>query len=512
VRPHAAARRAAWLGSLSLIVACEGDPALDRVGSSGFFSPPELDFGERPVGGDFELTTILRNTSGASMTVVGTQGSDFVKARRRNGQSVSNLELRPGSSEELTIRFTPTAAGNYDTTMVVQLLDKAIELPVTASARQFQPATPSLSPSSVSFTDIEIGRDVVQRVTVTNDGDLPGSVTAIGPAKAPFQITAIGGSPLSTTLPPLDPGESLDVELHYQPQATAFAEDAITFWMGTESAMLNANGTGNVPGVLSCNVSQIAFDDVARGASESRRVECQVNGGRYELAAIRFAPGTSNVFRVPSVPAGLDGNRSIAFDVVLEAIGLPADHFGRLEVVAAHNAIVGIPLSGHVAPPIPGSTDLSVKINWNTGMSDFDVHLVRSGRPLFERANDCYFDNKNPDWGVNDYGGDDPFLDQDDTDGYGPEEVNLSFAVADTYDIYVQYFNYMGSGPPPTSVNLWLDLRGQATQLLGADIFDCGDTWQVGRVTFPVGGGAPVFVADGRLTNAYRGYANTKCR
>ena len=67
-------------------------------------------------------------------------------------------------------------------------------------------------------------------------------------------------------------------------------------------------------------------------------------------------------------------------------------------------------------------------------MTDIDLHLVRPGGTPFDvSGDDCYYANKNPDWNILNDNTDDPFLDVDDIDGNGPEEINLqSTAPADT--------------------------------------------------------------------------------
>jgi hypothetical protein len=493
--------------------ACESDPNIDRVPSSGFFMPEFLDFGVVGVGETKELKTTFRNTSGASMTVLDVgydpDNSAYV-VRDENMGTLPNLTLRPGSAEDLTVRCSPPAEGDFGTTLLLAVQDREIELPLRAIARILQPARPVLEPASVTFQEIEVGRDVSQRITIRNAGDLPGALKLIKSREGPFSMTAVGGGLLAPNVGVLDPGEAYDLELHFRPADVARATAELTVELGDESAVLQASGTGQVPGELSCNTSALAFGSVPRGTAVRRPVVCQATGGPYALAAIRFAPGSSSVFKVPAFPAGLDQNRQFGFEVEVDAVGLPDDHLGRVEIVAAHGAVVGIGLSARVEPPLPGSTDLSLSLSWNSTGTDFDLHLVRSGRDLFSEVDDCYFQNKNPDWGAPGDGGDDPYLDRDDTDGFGPEALNLSRVGEVSYDAYVQFFNYAGTTPPTTTAFLTIESRGNPTRMLQADIFGCGDTWVVGR--FTVSGGNLSFTPAGQIVDTYRSMANVKCR
>lgn len=500
-----------WAAGLS--AACESDPNIDRVPSTGFFTPPVLDFGVVGVGETKALKTTFRNTSGTSMTVLDVgydpDNSAYI-VRDENMGTLPNLTLRPGSAEDLTVRCSPPAEGDFNTTLLLAVQDREIELPLRAIARVLQPARPVLEPASVTFQEVEVGRDVSQRIIVRNAGDLPGALKIIKAQEGPFSLTAVGGAALAPTLGGLDPGEGYELELHFRPADVARATAELTVELGNESAVLQASGTGQVPGELGCSASSVAFGAVPRGMSVRRAVVCQATGGPYALAELRFAPGSSPVFRVPAIPVGLDQNRQFSFEVEVDAVGLPADHLGRVELVAAHGAVVGISLSARVEPPLPGSTDLSINLSWNSTGTDFDLHLVRSGRPMFAEVDDCYFQNKNPDWGALGDRGDDPYLDRDDTDGFGPEQLNLGRAAEASYDVYVQFFNYAGSSPPTTTAFLTIEARGNPTQMLQADIFGCGDTWVVGRVT--VSGGNLFFTPAGQIVDAYRSMAAVKCR
>lgn len=503
--------------SLALaLTACEGESTLDRVASTGFFTPDVLEFGVVGVGETKQLETTFRNTSGTSMTVLNVgyepDRSAYV-VRDENMGTLRNRTLRSGSSEKLTVQCSPPTEGDYDTTMVLVLLDQEIALPIRASARVLAPATPHLEPASVTFQDVEVGRNVAQRVRIRNDGDLPGTLVVGARSTGAFQLTAVGGAPLPAVLPTLEPKEEFEVELHFTPNAVDRVEGLFEVAFGRQTARLQGIGSGQLAGVLTCDTRSIDFGAVPRGATLRRPVACSVTGGPYTLAALRFGPGTSPLFRVPTVPAGLDENREIHFEVELAAAGLPEDHTGLLEIIAAHGVVYAIDLRASVDPPVPGSTDLSVELSWNSTATDFDLHLVRAGTGgFFDDVDDCFFQNKNPDWGDVGQPGDDPFLDRDDTDGFGPEELNLTTAKEAYYDLYVQFFNYIGTTPPTTTAYVTINLRGSPPFTLQANIFRCGDTWNLGRFTFPSGGGTPSFTLADQLTDTWRGLANVKCR
>jgi len=93
-----------------------------------------------------------------------------------------------------------------------------------------------------------------------------------------------------------------------------------------------------------------------------------------------------------------------------------------------------------VAPPIE-ELGLTVKLSWDSDECDVDSHLLAPGGTFFDCTLDCHFGNPSPEWGnANDWV-DNPFLDVDDVDGYGPEHINISEPAAGTFKYVVHYYS-----------------------------------------------------------------------
>ncbi len=80
------------------------------------------------------------------------------------------------------------------------------------------------------------------------------------------------------------------------------------------------------------------------------------------------------------------------------------------------------------------SEDIHLQLVWDTPEdmdqtdsdgTDLDLHLRHPNATDWEGDLNCYFANPNPDWGESGSAMDDPSLDIDDTDGAGPENINL---------------------------------------------------------------------------------------
>ncbi len=111
--------------------------------------------------------------------------------------------------------------------------------------------------------------------------------------------------------------------------------------------------------------------------------------------------------------------------------------------------------------------DLHIQLVWTTpddpdetdgSGTDVDLHLrhqdADGGWNAQANGYDCFFSNKQPDWGTPMDPVDDPTLDIDDTTGAGPENINLSRPEPGvTYDIGALYYrseSSFGGGGDPT--------------------------------------------------------------
>ncbi|MFK8079012.1 MAG: hypothetical protein AB8B97_01895 [Granulosicoccus sp.] len=75
-------------------------------------------------------------------------------------------------------------------------------------------------------------------------------------------------------------------------------------------------------------------------------------------------------------------------------------------------------------------SDIQVTLTWDDLGDDFDLHLVRPGGEFKDRESDCYYATcrgaSSPDWGVVGDLTDNPSLDVDNTDVFGPENIFLT--------------------------------------------------------------------------------------
>jgi hypothetical protein len=128
--------------------------------------------------------------------------------------------------------------------------------------------------------------------------------------------------------------------------------------------------------------------------------------------------------------------------------------------------------------------------------ADMDLHFAHplasgpdldgdgQGDPWFSNPYDTFWLNSDPNWGsFNPAMDDDPSLDLDDTDGAGPENLNVNAPETADYAIGVHYWHDHGFGPSYAKVRIWV---------LGIEVFSTPDVlmqpldmWFVGKLHWP---------------------------
>lgn len=135
---------------------------------------------------------------------------------------------------------------------------------------------------------------------------------------------------------------------------------------------------------------------------------------------------------------------------------------------------------------------LRVQLAWDTDSTDVDLHLIKpNGTYTGQDGSDCYFANSNPDWGTAGDPADNPELDVDDVNGFGPENIYLDPGENGTYRVTVHYWSANGHGPSDAWVEIFVD--GQRAGSFGPyTLPTTGAIWQVADVEWPGGTVTPV--------------------
>ncbi len=159
----------------------------------------------------------------------------------------------------------------------------------------------------------------------------------------------------------------------------------------------------------------------------------------YEWEVIRYPDGTNpNDFKAVS--------NGRYFDFFLPLAG---DYEVKLKVYDREGTASGDTRESVCQFKVIPASKLHVQLVWDHPTNDQDLHLVYLDKShvICDKEADCYWSNKGPVWFNGDGAseGANPRLDIDDTNGMGPENVNIDDPRPGTYRVYVHYFAVSGA-------------------------------------------------------------------
>lgn len=200
----------------------------------------------------------------------------------------------------------------------------------------------------------------------------------------------------------------------------------------------------------------------------------------------------SNTFPTVTFEANVAGSYLFSLDVT-DSNGTTSCFPGSAAVVVIPDEAIHVELVWNT-PEDPNQTDEGPEAG-----ADLDLHFLHpfaAGPDLdgdqlpdgwFDNPFDCFWFNPNPQWGAFDPAiDDDPSLDRDDTDGAGPENLNLNIPEANkVYRVGVHYWHDHGFGPSFATVYVYI---------YGERVFEVADVklvnhdmWSVATISWPDG-------------------------
>ncbi|MCC7386486.1 MAG: choice-of-anchor D domain-containing protein [Deltaproteobacteria bacterium] len=379
------------------------------------------------------------------------------------------LNLDPGAAQTVDVRYRPVdAAADSDRVRVASTgLSAPGFVEVVGNADLAPAPVIEVTPATLDFGSVEVGmsRPLIVRIVNIGTADLIITRVEVSPAGAPYTLT---NQPMPSEV--FAPRDSRDVTVTYAPPAvgpTAAASVVISSSdpaRPTVTVPLTGEGTTGAVPIIFVSPNPLDFGRVPRGVPASRSVLVRNDGSApLVLGQVRLTNDAGGRFRLPAPPAAgtqLNPAQTLNFNLEYSDNGVVATYTGTLEIASNDPArpTVAVSLRAQTEPPPPAITDIAVAMTWTSMHADVDLHLVSPGRSFFNTPGDCCFCNSNPDWGVGGQPQDDPFLDRDDLDGPGPENINLTQAASGDYQVVAHFFDDYGGGA--TDARVQVRLRG----------------------------------------------------
>ncbi|MCA9491728.1 MAG: choice-of-anchor D domain-containing protein [Myxococcales bacterium] len=482
----------AILPAIVALVGCSSETDIVSFVPVIAVQPASLDYGEVVSGEETPTLDVLVANVGradliADLTLEGDDPGAFSFP-----DDVAHLELPPEGSVVIPVTFTPTELRPYAGVLAVTNNDvKQAVVPVPLVGIGRVPYAPDIAiePSdTLDLGTVPVGEDETGFFQVRNLGDadlVVGTITQTGAGAFHLDQDYSGVV--------IAPGQSRPVVLTYTPFQAGGDSGAVHIPSNdpdepevTVTLRANGGGTFEYPeAVIDCpgQVDLVGPIDVHLDGSDSSDPSGQALTWGWSIA--RRPPAADQV-------AEPDPTDAPETDVRLDAAGTWEIQL----VVTNEDGVPSVPTKCVIdAVPLD---ELHVELSWGGATSDLDLHLADGGAGLFEVPGDTSFCNPNPDWGVAGQVADDPRLDLDDDDGFGPENINVPSPAKGTYPVRVHLFDDVDDGAVTARVTVFT--YGTAVWS-GSQVMRRNEVWEVGQVNWPDGtfgvGSEPLWNAGG---------------
>ncbi len=415
------------------------------------------------------------------------------------------LQLQPSEATTFEVSYTSHAAQPAEARVVFYTNDPAqpsgspVEI-VTNAEGGFIKA----NPKKLQYGAKLIGNKSLLPLHLENTGTKAVHITEVFLAEGAPDVFVIDTAKVPLTLPV---NETVTFHVEFTPAMEATYDATLVI---VSDAL---NGTIQVPvtGTGSLTESPTAIAVVQEGEQVIPQTTLHLFGDQSFAPSgpvqswkwsVKQPPGSASVFvpsdtfTNPTFVANVAGEYEFALDV-WDELSTKSLVPSKVTVLVVPDEAIHVELLWHT-PNDPDETDSGPEAG-----SDLDLHfalvplactqpdidLDGKADPWFDQPFDTFWFNAHPNWGSFDPSiDDDPGLDLDDTDGAGPENLNLNQPQAGEYRVGVHYWSDHGYGPAFATVRIYLysNLVFEITdvKMLNRDMW-CVATieWPSGKIT-----------------------------
>jgi Abnormal spindle-like microcephaly-assoc'd, ASPM-SPD-2-Hydin len=302
-------------GSVSISSNAAGSPLSINLSGSGTatqatmtINPSPVAFGSVTVGDNSSQTVMLTNTGNKTLSVTAAtiSGSGFTTSL------TAPKSVNAGANITFTVTFAPPSAGSE--TGSIQIASNAVGSPATISlSGTGLQAQAAASPSSVAFSNVTVGSNSSQPITLQNNGNTTLTFSKVTVAGTGMSITGL------TTSSTIAAGGNLVFNAVFTPTAAGAVTGTVQLTTnGTPSTLtINLNGTGvATQSAMTINPSPVTFGNVNVGSSSNQTVTVTNSGNgtlNITAATISGTGFTMNMTAPTSVKAGASTQFTVTY-------------------------------------------------------------------------------------------------------------------------------------------------------------------------------------------------------
>lgn len=413
--------------------------------------------------------------------------------------------------ETFTVQFHPAVATQYTAQLFIRsnagnLKDGQNEVVVNLAGAGIDVGSPDLTvtPDACDFGEVGVGVAAFCDVSLGNNGTLELSINTaeFDPSSDPA-FTVAGVFPVPFQLPP---GSATTIRVQFRPtEARQYSGAIILSSTDTNhtTVTLPLTGSGGAAPTAVAKVLSINGQPNTQAAPQVHPLDNVILTGVDSVAGTPTRTITGYQWEIVSIPSGSTvvltaptaretGFQFNSSNVNRPGLDVAGTFVARLTVTDDSNATSSN--DARVTLNAIPSENLHVQLTWTDATSDIDLHLVRGLGPRFSTVEDCYFANCKGANGLNWGGGQaNPHLDVDDTNGFGPENINIQTPAAANYTVGVHWYSGSASTIQVTAkIYVQGALLGEFTRVMDR----CKQYWEPARIIWGTTGTVSVDTVD----------------
>jgi Abnormal spindle-like microcephaly-assoc'd, ASPM-SPD-2-Hydin len=282
-------------------------------------SAPSLDFGHVQVGAKSALQLTLTSSGTAPVTVssstIAGQGFQISSVGYPAGVSGWPATLNPGQQVVLSITFAPDSADSFTGNLALtsNASGGAANIPLNGTGDAVPAPNLTLSTTSISFGQSQIGTKVSRTLTLTSTGNAPLDINTITVSGAAFSVGTLS---LPATL---QPNQQLTVNVTFDP--TTAGPDAGTLTVtsndpsGPAAVSLGGNGTTTAVPQLTVSPTSVNFGNVPLNVASKQSVTLTSTGTAPVTISAATVTGPPFTVSGATFPVTLNPNQSVTLQV-----------------------------------------------------------------------------------------------------------------------------------------------------------------------------------------------------
>lgn len=340
-------------------------------------SPTTVTFANTLVGDALSEMETLKNIGGVDLTITAAavSGAGFSYA----GLSLP-LTLAPNQTSTFSVSFEPTSGGASNGNLSLTV-SGSTPVNIGLSGTGVLPATLTANPTSLTFTNVQVGQSSTQTETVQNTGGSSAQISQVATSGTGFSISGI--------TPPvaLAPGQSTSFSVTFTPQSAGSVSGSVSVTSNAENSNLNVSMTGSgagATGTLTVS-SPVSVGSVVDGLSGTQAGSLTASGASVLVSSVSLGGTNPTEFSISglSFPVTVTTSQPVSFTVTFTpgAVGAASATATFASNASNSPAVATLTGSGTAAPVH------TVQLTWTASTSD-SVTSYNVYRAIFE-SNSC---------------------------------------------------------------------------------------------------------------------------